>query len=257
MGCTGGSASGSPRIPASLSAAARPDLRPALPASQPTQLAGCPGCCFGPALPATEFRVAPVLLSFRRCRLTGPGLPRERLFGIADDPSSGSPRSPNLPAPAGRSSSGLPEAHLPVVPVARSPGLPGSLSAGLAFGGTFGLLRLFRSAGGADRPFPSCPEAGVCGAGLGPRFRVAPVRLPFRLRRCLCELPRLGTSVGSMMNPVCPRTLHPRLAPWMNLRVQPVRFLLPGARSSLWFLPALRLRLAPQLHCLESRSCLR
>jgi len=224
MGCTGGSDSGSPRIPASLSAAARPDLRPALPASQPTQLAGCPVCCFGPALPATEFRVAPVLLSFRRCRLTGPGLPRERLFGIADDSFSGSPRSPNLPAPAGRSSSGLPEAHLPVLPVARSPGLPGSLSAGLAFGGTFGLLRLFRSAGGADRPFPSCPEAGVCGAGLGPRFRVAPVRLPFRLRRCLCELPRLGTAVGSMMNPVCPRTLHPRLAPWMNLRVQPVRF---------------------------------
>jgi hypothetical protein len=123
-------------------------------------------------------------------------------------------------------------------------------------GGTYGLLRLFHSAGGTDRPFPSCPEAGVCGAGLGPRFRVAPVRLPFRLRRCLCELPRLGTAVGSMMNPVCTRTLHPRLAPWMNLRVQSFRFLLPGARSSLWFLPALRLRLAPYPHCLESRSCL-
>lgn len=40
--------------------------------------------------------------------------------------------------------------------------------------GTSGLPRIFPSAGGADRPFPSCPEAGVCGAGFWATFPGCP-----------------------------------------------------------------------------------
>lgn len=163
MGCAVGPVSESPRIPASLDDALKPDPgrpAPCLPASPPIWLAGYPDLHIGPALPAMEPQVALLPASFRRCRFTDSGLPRLRPFGIADDPFSGSPRIADLPAPAG----GLPRIaswpRLPVLPSARSPGLPGSLSAGLAFRGTSGLPRLFPSAGGADWSlFPSRPES--------------------------------------------------------------------------------------------------
>gem|GEM_PF-6230412 len=94
-------------------------------------------------------------------------------------------------------------ARLPVVPVARSPGLPGSLSAGLAFGETCGLPRLFRSAGVAVCPIPSCPESGgydACFRASSPGFP-GPLALWLSvgtLASCPARLP----TVGSMMNPL-------------------------------------------------------
>jgi len=45
--------------------------------------------------------------------------------------------------------------------------------------GTCGLPRLFRSAGGAVRPIPSCPDSGVMALASEPRLQVSPDRLPF------------------------------------------------------------------------------
>jgi len=140
----------------------------------------------------------------RRCRLIVSGLPHTRSFGIADDQVPGCPRTcifrhqlMNLPE--------LPRfAHPPVSP-GRISGSPRSF-----FG--LWLLRLtwhhiamaLRSFGGADELSSGSPRDSV------PRLW-PPLFL---------GSPRFPSTAGSMMNPSCPRTLHPRLAPRMNLRVQ-------------------------------------
>lgn len=98
----------------------------------------------------------PAPSSFRRCRLTGLRVAPFRPFGIADDPPSDCSASQIFRLRMVRIL-GHPRARLPGLPVVRSPGLPGSLPAGLAFGGTCGPLRIFRSAGGADRPISKLP----------------------------------------------------------------------------------------------------
>jgi len=140
MGCAGGPVFELPRIPASLSDAVQPSPGRPVPcplASPPMRLAASSG------LAGDGGRGCPRLTPFRRCRLTGfeAGLsvsPMTRWQVAPLRESSGSGWWFSVSLPTGR---------LPVLPAVRSPGLPGSLSAGIAFGGAYGLPRILRSAG--------------------------------------------------------------------------------------------------------------
>jgi len=140
----------------------------------------------------------------RRCRETVSGLPRTAVLRYRRRPVTESPRYcifrhqlmklPELPR----------FVHPPVSPerIFGSPRI---------FFGLWLLRRSWpqfalalRSFGGAEEHIPGSPRFSVLQRG----------------RRCFLGLPRLTSTVGSMMNPVCSRTLHPRLAPRMNLQVQ-------------------------------------
>lgn len=72
-----------------------------------------------------------------------------------------------------------------------------------------------------DGPDPSSPWR--FGPSKVPRIRF-PVRPGFLFFSVTVDVPSgfpdFPSTAGSMMNPVCSRTLHPRLAPRMNLQVQ-------------------------------------
>jgi len=140
----------------------------------------------------------------RRCRLIVFGLPRTTILRYRRD------QVPSFPGtcifrrqlmnrsgfPRARSPSGFARENLQVTPKLLLPLAPPTVLA------------------------PDRPGALVHRWFRVTEFRFAPKRCPSAYHRCLLESPRFAATAGSMMNPGCPRTLHPRLAPRMNLRAQ-------------------------------------
>lgn len=155
----------------------------------------------------------------RRCRVPFPGCPVPRCFGIADD---------QLP--------GLPGTCIFRHQLITLPSCPGCVHPPVAPERIFGSPRFFfglwlrrptwfhfalalRSFGGTDGLLSDSPRIA--------RPQLAASAPP--------GLPGFTWTAGSMMNPNCSRTLHPRLAPRMNLRVQAGFADLPEARRFLNF----------------------
>jgi hypothetical protein len=188
------------------------------------------------AVPAMQASGFPASHTFRLCRRSTPeatrglnasAVPRYRFrvapySGASVSPTTSARVSPvlHLPAPADEPPE-LPRfVHPPVSPerIFESPRI---------FFGLW-LLRLswhqfalaLRSFGGAEEQISGSPRISVLQRG----------------RQCCLGFPRFTSAVGSMMNPVCPRTLHPRLAPRMNLQFQSGFAVLPEERCCFNFL---------------------
>jgi hypothetical protein len=141
----------------------------------------------------------------RRCRLTVSGLPRTALLRYRRRPSCELPRSLHLPAPAD-------ESHR--VPPACSPS--GFVRENLRV-----TPKLLWPLAPSTDLTPDRPGASVLRRCRLTEFRFAPKRCPSAVAVSVSSgLPDSSSTAGSMMNPSCPRTLHPQLAPRMNLRVQ-------------------------------------
>jgi len=165
---------------------------------------GFPQALHLPALPAINPRGESRIESFGGADGSFPGCPVQRSFGIADDQVTGFPATCIFR----RQLMNLPEfprfAHPPASPerIFGSPRI---------FFGLWLLRPTWRHIAMALRSF-----GGADGLGFG-----SPRNAVLRLGcRCFLESPRFAAAAGSMMNPSCPRTLHLRLAPRMNLRVQ-------------------------------------
>jgi len=141
----------------------------------------------------------------RRCRLIVSGLPRTAILRYRRRPSSELPRNLHLPAPADESPrvapvcspSGFVRENLRVAPKLLDSLAPPTDRAPYRHGASaFRRCRLTE-------------------------FRFAPKRCPSAVAVSVSSgLPDSALTAGSVMNPSCPRTLHPRLTPLMNLRVQ-------------------------------------
>lgn len=157
-----------------------------------------------PALPAINPRGELEGRIFRRCRLNVSGLPPTAVLRYRRRPSSKFPWNLYPPAPADeaprvssvRSPSGFARENLRVTPNLLWPLAPSTYLAPYRHG------------------------ASVVRRCRWTELRFAPNPCPSACRPCFLESPRFAWTAGSMMNPVCSRTLHPRIAPWMNLRVQ-------------------------------------
>jgi hypothetical protein len=141
----------------------------------------------------------------RRCRVIVSGLPRTAILRYRRRPSSKLPWNLDLPAPADEARRVSSVRFTLRLRQRESPGHPESSLA----------------SGSLDRPDPTSPWS--FGLSKVPMNRI-PVRPETLFFGCAVlassSLPDSTWSAGSMMNPGCPRTLHPRFAPWMNLRVQ-------------------------------------
>jgi len=130
----------------------------------------------------------------------------------------------DLPAPADDSARLSPSNHLPVVPAVRSPGLPGSRSAGYGFGENLQVApHLPRPLPAPPCRFPSRPESAACGAASGFSPSGLP-RLPCPLANHFCwfELPL--ASVGGWIDDESPADCElciPGAQPRMNLHALP------------------------------------
>jgi hypothetical protein len=150
----------------------------------------------------------------RRCREPFPGCPVQRLLRYRRRPVPGSPRDcifrhqlMNLPS------------------------CPGSFTLRFRQRELSGHPASSLASDSSDGPGTSSPWR--FGPSVVPRngFPVRPGSLFFSLAAGASSgCPDSASTAGSMMNPVCLRTLHPRLAPRMNLRFQSGFAVLPEER---------------------------
>ena len=192
-----------------------------------------------------EFRVAPNLAS----------------FGGADWPASGLPPFPVLRYRRRSSLRVAPLRDLPA-PSGDLPSSPGVAPSGFALVGFTELPRFLFPLARRRANFKvtlNLRSLGVAAGLIGELPRSSYPRLLPSLASRVAPGPHLRLVDDE--SPAGARTLHPRLAPLMNLRVQRVRHFLPGSRCSLNLLcvspPAswLRCLTRPIVLLLPDRSC--
>lgn len=142
-----------------------------------------------------------------------PSCPGVGSFGIADDPLHRLPCLTNLPVPVDGSPSYLGSRTIRFA-IRRAPGSPRTLSSGSA----------------AGRINQGCPKSNVLRRSPIFRSSGSPKSRSLGCPSMLLRLPRFGIYGWIDDVPGWPRTLHPRLAPRMNLRIQS-GVTLPARRS--------------------------
>ncbi len=196
----------------------------------PALRSSCSACDVGLRLPLVlhlrlyrrfELQVSPNLSSFGGADWPTSGFPlrsvlRYRRRSVFQIPLFRFARIANLPAPAG----GLPS----------FPGFAPSVFAIVESSGRPESSSLARRRAN----FKVALNLRSLGVAVGLIFESPRISFLQRCRLCFLELPRFHIyGWVDDESPACPRTLHPRLAPRMNLRVQRVRQSLPDSPCSL------------------------